>query len=93
MIARLLAHWVMAGPDRAECVEILDDVHLCKLAGWLAQDFDENGATGEMLGLCLVEQARRFSVLIEVRGAGRPGNGLAQDAPATNREQKAGGDL
>lgn len=69
-----LYQWVVTGPDLAEAVAALSDECLCRLAGFLAQDYDENEATGEALGMCLVEQARRFAVRVKARG---------QDVPAT----------
>lgn len=64
-------------------VRSLSGPELADLIGCMGRNMTENGITGELLGLCLVECVRR---LREERGAGRPGNGLAQDAPATLEE-------
>lgn len=61
-------------------IRSLSGPELADLAECLGRDMTENGITGELLGLCLEEAVVR---LREERGAGRPGNGLGQDAPAT----------
>lgn len=78
-----LYQWVLRGPCLSECVSSLSDESLCRLSGWLGREYDENGDSGKVLGLCLVEQAERFR---REHGAGRPGNGLGQDVPATLEE-------
>ena len=53
--------WVLAGSDEELAVAALNDTALCDVSGYLAQDFDENEATGRVLGICMVEQTRRFT--------------------------------
>lgn len=46
-------------------VETLGDDILCRLAGQLRQSYVENEPSGELLGICLVEQARRFAARVK----------------------------
>lgn len=85
MSAAFLYQWVLAGPCVAECLSVLSDACLCRLSGWLRLDYDENEKTGEVLGMCMVEQAARFA---REHGAGCPGYGLGQGAPATLGERE-----
>ncbi len=60
--------WVLAGPDKAECVRVLPDEWLRRLSGFLSLDYDENGVTGELLGMCMVEIFWRFLKQPEPQG-------------------------
>ena len=63
MTAPFLYAWVLATAreDRHAAVQALNDKSLCRLSGWLALSYSESDATGEVLGMCLVEQAERFA--------------------------------
>lgn len=60
MSGTFLYQWVLAGPCVGECLSVLDDASLCTLSGWLGREYDENGKTGEVLGMCYVETHGRF---------------------------------
>ena len=75
MNGAFLFQWVLSGPDKAESVAALNDVALCRLTGWLAQDYQEDGPTGDVLGICLVEQARRFTARLSRPPEGGTTNG------------------
>lgn len=83
MTPAFLYQWVLAGPCVAECVSVLDDVSLCRLSGWLRLDYDENGKTGEVLGICLVEQAARFVKRVEDKGTANLANGANEEGGKT----------
>jgi hypothetical protein len=68
-----LMAWLLTQP--ADAVAALDDYELIGVSGELGRIYDENGPTGTLLGICLVEQARRF-----VEGK-KDGRGL--EVPAT----------
>lgn len=55
-----LYQWLLGSLDLPQAVAALHDAALCCLSGWLRQTYEENHLTGEVLGICLVEQARRF---------------------------------
>lgn len=63
MSPSVIYQWVLCGPDgdEAMAVSVLDDCFLCALAAWLESNFEETEASGRVLGICLVEQARRFA--------------------------------
>ena len=63
MTPGILYQWVLAGPCVADSLRQLHDASLCRLFDWLVQEYDADNQTGETLGLCLVEQAARFSKL------------------------------
>lgn len=50
--------------DRVAHVAGLPAEELLCLSGWLARVYDENGQTGELLGLCLVERSERWAAMI-----------------------------
>lgn len=54
-----LMAWLLTQP--AGAVVALDDYELIGVSGELGRIYDENGPTGTLLGICLVEQARRFA--------------------------------
>lgn len=66
-----LYDWVRCGTDHPAKVAALHDEALCALSGWLSRRYDENAESGELLGLCLVESARRFSVGVASRREGK----------------------
>lgn len=64
-----LVEWILRQKVTALAVQALDDAQLCAVSGHLGQDYDENGISGMLLGLCLVESARRFALLVAARPA------------------------
>ena len=59
-----LYQMLLAGgvPDETGAAADLSDRALCRLTGWLAQNpWDENGPSGRVMGICLVEMATRFA--------------------------------
>lgn len=91
MSGAFLFQWVLVGPDKAENVAALNDVALCRLTGWLAQDYQEDGPSGEVLGICLVEGAARFAAGVAERkrnpwGLEEMGTGLEVPATRANGE-------
>ena len=48
----------------AKTIAALSDSMLCAMAGDLGQTYVENEPSGELLGICLVEQARRFAARV-----------------------------
>ena len=52
-------------------VAAMEDAALCHFSGHLAQDYVINEPSGELLGICLVEQAKRFAAAVK----GRPHEG------------------
>jgi hypothetical protein len=72
----------------------LSGPELAELISALGRGMDENGITGELLGVCLVEALERLKTQDgktqdgreEGLAAGRPEHGLEQDAPATVTE-------
>ena len=62
MSGQFLYQWVLATApaDRMDAVRALNDASLCRLSGLLGREYDENETTGEVLGMCIVEQAVRF---------------------------------
>ena len=85
MSGAFLYQWVLASAsgERMEAIQALNDVSLCRLAGWLEKDFVEGETTGDVLGMCLVEGHRRFSAQLGWKiEEGEQG----QDVPATKEE-------
>lgn len=75
-----LYEWILWAVDKPAAVAVLNDESLCALSGWLSRRYEENAPSGELLGLCLVESARRFAL----RVAGwRQNQERGQDVPAT----------
>ena len=62
-----LYDWLLCGVNKSAKVAALNDEALCAVSGWLGQHYDENAPSGELLGLCLVEAARRFSAGVMAR--------------------------
>lgn len=52
--------WLLAAPDMVAAVAMLPDSELLRASGLLGRNYDENSATGELLGICLVERAGRW---------------------------------
>ena len=75
-----LYEWLLWAVNKPASVAALHDTALCAVSGWLARECDENSESGELLGLCLVEAARRFSAAVAARGNNL---GRGQDVPAT----------
>lgn len=73
-----LYDWLLCGVNKPGKVAVLSDEALCALSGWLSRRYEENAPSGELLGLCLVEAARRFSAAVSRNNQGR-----GQDVPAT----------
>lgn len=73
-----LYDWILWAVDKPAAVAALHDTALCGVSGWLARDYDQNADSGELLGLCLVESARRFNAAVSRNNQGR-----GQDVPAT----------
>ena len=44
----------------AAAVAALSDDELLRVSGHLAQGYSENGPTGELLGICLIERSARW---------------------------------
>lgn len=65
MSGTFLYQWVLVSENPAESIRVLNDKAVCRLTGWLAQDYDANGKSGEVLGLCLGESTRRFMERVE----------------------------
>lgn len=63
MNGSFLYQWVLASAsgDWADAVRALNHVSLCRLADFLLKNHIEGETTGDVLGMCLVEQAIRFS--------------------------------
>jgi hypothetical protein len=62
MSASFLYQWVLASPsgERMEAIQALNHESLCSLAGFLFKNHIAGETTGDVLGMCLVEQAKRF---------------------------------
>jgi hypothetical protein len=58
--------------DRASAVAALPDDALLLVSGMLSLSYDENGDSGEILGICLVERSTRWGriVMEKQRNAG-----------------------
>ena len=56
--------------DRAAAVARLTDDDLLLLSGMLSLDYEENGDTGEVLGICLVERSTRWGRMM-MKGGGK----------------------
>lgn len=52
---------VCEAEDAAECVRALEPWAWRDLYSWLLRNYEENGITGTVLGLMLVEGARRYA--------------------------------
>jgi hypothetical protein len=59
-----LYEWLMGADHQPTAVAALHDTALCAVSGWLGRTYDENAESGQLLGLCLVESARRFSAVV-----------------------------
>jgi hypothetical protein len=75
-----LYDWILWAVDKPAAVAVLHDESLCALSGWLSRHYEENAPSGELLGLCLVESARRFSLRVQ---GWKNTQGRGQDVPAT----------
>lgn len=75
-----LYDWLLCGVNKSAKVAALNDEALCAVSGWLGQHYDENAPSGELLGLCLVESARRFALRVQ---GWKNTQGRGQDVPAT----------
>lgn len=67
MISSTLFQWVLAGPDERQAVKALHDAFLVRLTEWLLQDYDADGATGRVLGHCMLEQVERFTKEVKAK--------------------------
>lgn len=54
--------------DTEAAVRSLADLELVAVRGYIARDYNENGVSGLLLGVCLVEEAGRFERLIKEGG-------------------------
>jgi hypothetical protein len=63
MNGRFLYLWVLASAsgERMEAIQALSHASLCRLADFLIKDHTAGETSGDVLGMCLVEQADRFA--------------------------------
>lgn len=51
--------------DRVAAVAALSDAELVAVRGLLGRIYDENEVSGELLGICLVEEGERFERMVK----------------------------
>lgn len=62
--AEAIYAWVFDAPNRPMAVAMLPDEELLRVSGLLLQHYSENDATGEILGICLVERSDRWAMRV-----------------------------
>lgn len=67
MTGEWLYTWVLASADFTDALRALNDKCLCRLSAYLELEAYEEGTRGDVMGLCLLEQAERFGKQVTAR--------------------------
>ena len=63
--AEHICAWLIDAPAPALAVGILSDDELLRVRGYLGRIYRESAMSGELLGLCLVEESARWEKLLK----------------------------
>lgn len=69
MSPEALVNWIWSQKVTEVAVGELNDTQLVAVRGFLSRDYDFNGLTGHLLGICYVEEAKRFEAAVMARPA------------------------